>query len=61
MKNLVQLPNELTLKQFKQEIYNLYYGRDNGALEKLLNGCKEAKCIGRSVTVDHVVQPITKD
>lgn len=37
----VQLPEGMTLNQFKQEILNLYYGRDNGALHKLLDSLKE--------------------
>lgn len=38
---VVTLPRNLTLKQFQQEICNLYYGRDNDALTKLLNEVKE--------------------
>lgn len=38
---LVQLPEGWTLKQFKQEIQNLYYGRDNSALHKLLDSLTE--------------------
>jgi len=37
---VVTLPRNLTLEQFKQEIQNLYYGRDNDALHKLLDEIK---------------------
>jgi hypothetical protein len=37
----VQLPNGVTLQQFKQQIYNLYYSRDAEALRKLLDSLKE--------------------
>lgn len=39
----VKLPEGWTLTQFKQEIINLYYGRDNSALHKLLDSLIETQ------------------
>jgi hypothetical protein len=37
-KTVVSLPHLMTLREFKQEVYNLYYHRDYSAIEKLLDG-----------------------